>query len=45
MVPKFLQREIWRWYRPGQEIDKKPSREYMAVQNLAVDAVKFLERK
>lgn len=45
MVPKFLQKEIWRWYRPGQEIDKKPSREYMAVQKLAIDAVAFLERR
>jgi hypothetical protein len=45
MVPKFLQKEIWRWYRPGQEVDKKPSREYMAVQKLAIEAVAFLERR
>jgi len=27
---------IWREYRPGQEVDKNPSRRYMAVQRLAV---------
>jgi hypothetical protein len=45
LVPKFLQKQIWKWYRPGQEIDKRPSREYMAVQRLAIDAVAVLERR
>ena len=31
MLPKALRDEIWRTYRPGQEIDKNPSAEYMAA--------------
>lgn len=30
-LPKELRDKIWQTYRPGQEIDKKPSREYVAV--------------
>ena len=30
-LPKFLRDEIWRTYRPGQEITKTPSREYIAA--------------
>jgi len=26
-----MQKEIWRLYRPGQEIDKQPSEEYIRV--------------
>lgn len=29
MLPRHLQREIWRHYRPGQEIDKRPSAAYI----------------
>jgi hypothetical protein len=43
MVPKHIQREIWATYRPGQEIDKRPSAEYMAAQRRAIDAVKDIE--
>jgi hypothetical protein len=39
MVPRELQQEVWRTYRPGQEIDKRPSVEYIAVQRRAVAAV------
>ena len=39
MVPKALQAEVWRTYRPGQEIDKDPSAEYMVAQRAAIDAV------
>lgn len=35
-VPKALQTLIWRYYREGQEVDKKPSTAYLAVQQLAV---------
>jgi hypothetical protein len=35
-VPKNLQTLVWRYYRPGQEIDKRPSLEYLAVQRIAV---------
>lgn len=30
-LPGHLRNEIWRTFRPGQEISKTPSREYVAV--------------
>lgn len=30
-LPKYLRDKIWGAYRPGQEIDKRPSDEYLAV--------------
>lgn len=30
-LPAKLRAEIWRTYRPGQEIDKNPSAEYLAA--------------
>jgi hypothetical protein len=30
-LPKILRDKIWRAYRTGQEITKRPSREYLAV--------------
>lgn len=30
-LPKALRDRIWRAYRPGQEADQRPSREYLAV--------------
>lgn len=30
-LPKHFRDRIWRAYRPGQEIDKKPSDEYITV--------------
>ena len=30
-LPTRLRARIWRAYRPGQEIDKRPSAEYLAV--------------
>lgn len=33
-LPKFLRDEVWRTYRPGQEIDKCPSDEYVLVARL-----------
>lgn len=39
LVPAALQREIWHTYRPGQERDKHPSREYVQAQKRAIDAV------
>lgn len=39
MVPRHLQSMVWRHYRPGQEIDKNPSREYLLAQRAAVWAV------
>ena len=39
MVPKPLRAEIWHAYRPGQEIDKKPSRSYLNLARAGVIAV------
>jgi hypothetical protein len=44
MVPHPLQREVWKHYRPGQEVDKKPTREYLAVTARARAAVAAQER-
>lgn len=30
-LPMSLRARIWRTYRPGQEIDKQPSAEYLAA--------------
>lgn len=43
MTPKKIQLLIWRHYRPGQEIDKRPTREYLEVQQMAVRAVEEAE--
>lgn len=45
MVPPPLQREIWRTYRPGQEIDKRPSAEYMVAFKNAQSAVAAEQEK
>lgn len=39
-VPRALQLKIWKHYRPGQEINKQPSPEYLAAANEAKLAVK-----
>jgi hypothetical protein len=39
-LPKPLRDMIWATYRPGQEIKKNPSREYLAAAKAAID---FLE--
>ena len=43
MVPLMLQAEVWRWYRPGQEIDKSPSDRYLVAMKNAINAVARLE--
>lgn len=43
MVPAELQRAVWRTYRPGQERDKRPTREYLEALRDAVRAVDDLE--
>lgn len=45
MVPKPIQNEVWRTYRPGQEISKDPSDDYMIAYRKAVSSVEFLEGK
>lgn len=37
MLPKHLRDLIWATYRPGQEITKDPSREYMNAAKLVQD--------
>ncbi len=39
MVPGFLKAKVWEHYRPGQEIDKRPSESYMLYQQMAIQAV------
>ena len=39
MVPARTQSLVWQHYRPGQEIDKRPTLEYLAVQQTAVGEV------
>lgn len=39
MVPADLQKAVWATYRKGQEIDKKPSQEYLEIARAAIDAV------
>lgn len=43
MVPRDMQRAIWRHYRPGQEIDKQPSTTYVQVAKAAIEAVSAIE--
>ncbi|MBD2386034.1 hypothetical protein [Cylindrospermum sp. FACHB-282] len=39
MVPPHLQALVHKHYKPGQEIDKNPSVEYLRVSRLAIAAV------
>jgi hypothetical protein len=39
MVPRELQVKVWAHYRPGQEVTKDPSRDYMTIANRAIAAV------
>jgi len=43
MVPQAQKNEIWRYYRPGQEVDKKPSPDYLHVMKATIDLVARLE--
>ncbi len=40
LVPVHLQKDIYRYYRKGQEIDKNPSPDYISVANVAIRTVK-----
>lgn len=44
-VPKRLQAAIWAAYRPGQEVDKNPSKEYVDVADEAIEAVAKKEKR
>lgn len=39
MVPRTYQAAVWATYRPGQEIDKLPSPEYLHAADAAIAAV------
>ncbi|AFW96153.1 hypothetical protein ANA_C13491 [Anabaena sp. 90] len=39
LVPAYLQALVYKNYRQGQEIDKKPSQEYLRVSQLAIQHV------
>ncbi len=39
-LPKGVRNQIWATYRPGQEVDKDPSREYLAAARQAEDFAK-----
>jgi hypothetical protein len=43
-LPAPAKRIIWHYYRPGQEVRKDPSREYMLAHRIAVLLVAFHER-
>lgn len=39
MVPKELRDAVWATYRPGQEVDKAPSKAYLDAAAAAIAAV------
>lgn len=43
MVPKDIQRRVWKTYRPGQERDKEPSDAYLHAQQSAIAHVALEE--
>lgn len=43
LVPKSLQQKVYAAYRKGQEVDKKPSAEYLAVAREAIAVVRKKE--
>lgn len=45
MVPKAVQELIWKHYRPGQEIDKEPTIEYLCVAFVSISCVALKEGK
>lgn len=45
MVPYPIQQLIWKHYRPGQEIDKRPTVEYIAIAFASVSCVAMKEGK
>lgn len=45
MVPKDLQAAVWHAYRPGQEVTKDPTREYLDAATAAIAAVAAAEAR
>jgi hypothetical protein len=44
-VPRNIKEEVRHHYRPGQERDKKPTPEYVAVARMAIAKVAVIEGK
>jgi len=44
MVPAKTQRLVRKHYRPGQEADKRPTREYLEAMELAIQQVREKEK-
>lgn len=42
MVPQELKKEVWAYYRPGQERDKQPSKLWMRA---AKNAIEYVQKK
>lgn len=42
-LPENLRAAIWRTYRPGQEIDKKPSEYYLRIAELVQVWIEYFE--
>ena len=45
MLPKELRDRVWRAYRPGQEIDKRPSAVYLRVASEVEEWAKNRQRE
>lgn len=45
MVPKLVRDLIWVHYRKGQEVDKRPTTEYLAVAFVSISCVALKEGK
>lgn len=45
MVPRQMRIAVWRWYLPGQELAKNPTRQYLGAANSAIQAVAEKERE
>ncbi len=43
-LPKYLRERIWATYRPGQEVDKQPSREYLAAARAVQEWIQLQEQ-
>jgi len=44
LVPKALKKAVFRHYRPGQEIHKRPSDDYLVAAANAINAVAEIEQ-
>lgn len=42
-LPKALRDRIWRSYRPGQEVDKRPSQDYLNAARAVQDWIRTVQ--